>query len=214
MEVLVGLALGSIGLAVWGIRRFMNSGDSPRNRARRLLAKLTRARVADLHTGRECAVVGTVLPANDPLISPVTGTECIAWEVRVWAVGEGASKIVAAKARVMPFSLEDDSGTVLVRPKWAVPLLSEFESHGFKGNPPDGVIEALGKGPLPFSIPRGYCEEAVLVAGETVVVGGVAAVEIDPSSVTTDYRTAPTRAVLRSTKKVPISVSNDPKLIR
>jgi hypothetical protein len=195
--LLVALCGGGLCFAFWYF--------SEAQRVKRALAAAPITAIAQLREGDTVRVVGALKLGPRTLSSPLSGRPCAVFFVRVREqVGKNSREIFRVSEAV-EFSIDDGSGTVLVRPElFSLALVEDHQER--TGLWRDASAEVgeymLSKGQsaqtsLGFNRALQF-HEAVLEAGERVAVLATVRLELDPEPVTAGdgYRDQPRRKVL------------------
>jgi hypothetical protein len=197
-------AIVAVGLCAFGVC-FAFWYFSEAQRVKRALAAAPITAIAELREGTVVRVVGSLRPGPRTLSAPLSGRPCAVFFVRVREhVGKNSTEIFR-ESDAVEFSIDDGSGTVLVRPeKFELGLVEDHEERtGAWKDASDAVTEYLrSKGQSPENM-LGFnralqFHEAVLEEGELVAVLATVALEIDPdpTSAGDGYRDRPKRKVL------------------
>ena len=167
----------------------------------------------------EILVVGRARSPGPLLCAPLTGRRCLAYQVRVFQTESESTTEIKREARCLDFTLEDETGTALVRVashdgavdadlELAV-TLSGTVGRSTKAPAPATAAFLAAHG-LKVSFWTGYSiEEAVLEEGAPAAVFGRARRVPDPDPASADhYREAPTRLAIEGAGK-PLWISVD-----
>lgn len=167
--------------------------------------------------GEPVKVFGVARAAKEPLVAPLSGRECVAWEVKVEEGGirDRVTTLIRAKD-VCDFVLEDDSGRALVKPLTSELAIDRDQTYSL-GSDASPRLEAfleehrVDKSVLGFTRNLTF-REGVLAVGEEVAVLGMGRWEADPDprpDDAGDYRKAPRRFVMEDDAEVKLTISDD-----
>ncbi len=174
-----------------------------RRKTIRWLRGLLCRNIASAPEGVQIAIVGRLCCVGEPLVAPLTGHPCAAYDAHKWEVeygfnGDiiGSNDVFMARRAVASFVVRDGTGTVLVRTDDIRPDDMEMTSVRF--------------------VP-GAEREDVLAEGAEVVVTGVGFWEADPSPApgsTATYREPARRMRLSSLPDSRLAVFSRPDVVR
>lgn len=173
--------------------------------------------IAELPEDTLGRVIGRAKLLEETLTAPLTGRECVYYNVRV-SEGEQPGTTVIDDHRGVPFVLEDSTGRAIVDPTGAetVVVCDSTTTSGVL-NPPDErlstYLATFGQRPTGFMFNRALrYEESIIEIGELVSVLGAGIREPDPEAPPTSaYRGGqPTRLRLTSSARYPLLISDDP----
>lgn len=185
--------------------------------------------IADAPDGK-VVIVGTArrLPDSPRMWAPITGRECLAYDVEVLDTSGDVRRRVGGEARCATFVLEDGTGTAIVQLELAsqtgprivegeLQLTADYDAKagGTTEAPLRAVAELLRKLDIKFGFwTVRHCTEAVLVDGATVAVRGKARRTTDPDPQHVDeYRQAPTRLLLVGDADTALWISDTPSIV-
>lgn len=166
--------------------------------------------------GRVC---GAIAPFGDEvLVAPLSGRSCVYYHVVV-DVLRGATWDLEEETleQGMSFVLDDRGARAVVDPQHAtVSAEYDYIEHGRKSRPSKRakeLVARLGLYAIQWSDMR--LREAVLGVGEVVAVVGAGVREADPDAgPAAGYREAgATRLRLTGTKRFPLAISDDPRVL-
>lgn len=187
---------------------------TPTWRYRRKLRRAERRQVAEVGEGEVARIVGKVRATEPLLRSPLLGRPCVAYVTRVRQTEAMGPGLLLHDANAVPFVLDDATGHALVTATDAHLALAMTSIA--EGRP----IRALD--PLPREFARSLhpdrrvdVDEGVIAEGDLVAVLGAGTREADPDAGPRelDYRTIGTRLVLVSSKRYPLTISNEPETL-
>lgn len=167
-------------------------------------------------------LVGQVVLGFVPLSAPLTGRRCVAWQVHIEREDAEAGWVTVIEERqASDFSLCDGTGSVhlrIYRPSLALADAARFQSGPLEEASPRAEIflaarASASAGHLGAGEPMRY-REGVLVEGELVAVGGVAAREpfADPGAAGSFPETA-LRLVMQPLPGGELIISDDPSRV-
>lgn len=203
-------AIGSV-LNAWRI----NSGDVA---TRRALKCNKRIAVAAIKDGSTVSICGRLAYAAPPLVAPLSGRRCAAWEVTVvqWVEnGEDAKRweVVVSEQRSQDFYLDDGTGRALITAR--SPMMALHRDVRFTSGPSSQAAPELEAFLARHGLSREYAlgyelvwHEGVLEEGEQVAVLGAARLEADPDGVGTSYRDGALRVVVDEPDEDPLMLSD------
>lgn len=136
--------------------------------------------------GEEATVVGVVRPVTKPLIAPLSGKPCIAYDarVRIGSIRQG-NREERSRVEVIPFELATDGGVIRVEAATAellfptVPLIPRKVAREAAFAAACGIQESMA---------GVDCDETCVEIGAKVAVHGVVALDSDAPSGETGYR--------------------------
>jgi hypothetical protein len=183
-------------------------GLDPRTRALRSLRWTHRVALGELSEGQRARVVGVARALGETMIAPLSGRECVAFDIRAKAaIGVPRQAIYHAtmvEQGGAPFVIEDDSGRVLVdsRDAQIVLALDAEQSAGETSARANAFCERHG---VVLSHGRlRYSEGVVEVGAKVAVLGEVLR---EPDGEATPYRGIPLTR-LTSSARAALIVSN------
>jgi hypothetical protein len=179
--------------------------------ARRELRRFPALRIADVTAG-PVRLTGQVVAVEPSLPSPIGGTDCVFYQLRLRKLGVVCRNVVYPN-RPVTFALDDGTGRALIR----VPPPPPPPEPG--DETPWEVVCAIGGQGSSRLLLRGESEpldriydqadghggflpvrvsEGIIAAGDVVSIGGFASTEIAADSRAASYRALPTRVALTS----------------
>jgi hypothetical protein len=195
--------VGLVGAMVAGVR-FRSDA-----RIRRAIDELPGTRIADVQRGERVRIEGAMHVGRAPLVAPFTGRACAFYRAIVLRRGQITVGVIelAREELGQDFFVTDASGRARVlgaRAYVAVTPDTRLETGGLLDDAGPRLEDFLEKhGTTSRGVlleKRLLFTEAVLLEGMTVAVIGVARHEPDPdgAGAAFDYRSPPTRVVLRA----------------
>lgn len=165
-------------------------------------------------------ITGTAQPFEAQLEAPISCRPCVYWIVEIVEdLGEDwPSNLILATQQSVPFVVVQDGHRAVIDPKDAtVSLAFDHDNEAREGRTDAQQRALLARylGHRDFTHTRVlHFREAVIEIGETVSVLGSGTREPDPDAAPTAYRDAArTRLRLTSSKKHPLSITDDPKIL-
>jgi hypothetical protein len=177
----------------------------PARRARRKIAGAMKKRLAETRDGELVAFRGVIAAAGEPLWSPLTGRECVAYRFSFTEAGERLGGVVRMEHAVS-FVVAADGMEAVVR------------GEVLLGLEPRPVDEALCPGLEDLLQQRGRsrhglfgegtfrCQETLLCAGDEVSVLGRISIEVDQAGLRESARGLPVRRIIRGEPGNPVIV--------
>lgn len=221
-EIFYLLGSAGVGVVMTVVLRWRAWTRRSRWRAQRATA------IADATDG-VVVVIGTARRlANSPrILAPITGRECLAYEVEIIDRSSNFLRRLAAESRCATFLLEDGTGAAIVQLELASqdgPRVVEGElqltadvraTAGGSEAPSPAVEELLRRHNIEFGFWSGrLCREAVLLEGATIAVRGRARRTTDPDPQHVDeYRQAPTRLLVVGDAETELWISDTPSIV-
>lgn len=208
---IVLLAIAAVGLARLGYRGFL----SREARVRRALARRPRVQI-DAASGRKLRVTGRVRPRGEPLIAPVSGRPCVAFQLFV-EERNGRRWIDLLELRdAQSFTVADETGEALVDTSGPFALALVPDEQGAMGwfdRITPAQLQAL-RSTLGSRATTWYggwkrlrFKEGLLETDDRVSVGGSGEREQSPEG-QSNLREPPERLVLRGTADEPLLIGD------
>lgn len=197
----MGVAIAVVVASVVGITLAIVFAE--RARLLRWMRKQPRRAIGDAVDGEVVRLVGRVALTGAPLVAPLTGRPCAAWQVVVEEYRSngksGSWRKVGHAHDGTEFVLDDGTGRAVIEPRAArVEMVFDQTTKSGTFDDPTAIEEALlarlglrGRGWL-FNKSLRY-QEGALEPGETIAVVGCVHREPDPHGGGGGYRTAPMR---------------------
>jgi hypothetical protein len=178
-------------------------------------------------------VTGQVRPHGELLRAPLSGRPCVAFHVLVqeWHYFNSDTafsgwNVLLDLRDICPFSVADESGEATVDTTGPTELLLDVDKRGStRRRDPENraqrerltrLLESRGlstKGSFGLSKKIMY-EEAILTAGQQILVGGLGVREVSPDGERSGPRELPERVVLRGTAEEPLQICDSPDVLR
>jgi hypothetical protein len=203
---LVALGLPLIGYALaWWLQ--------PKRRARRELERAHGKHLGELRDGDRVRVTGVARRLKETLISPVTGRACIGFRFVIEASTMGADwMVVVHRSSCAAFGIVEDGVEATVEGPFLFGL--DFDDRGdVWANLSPGLFGVLEDAKIPLSGSFGSekefrFREAVLQAGDRIMVLGPASIEIDRAGTRENFRGPPLRRVIRGGAGEPVVIAD------
>lgn len=190
----------------------INSGDVATRRALKCNRRIAVAAVKD---GATVSICGRLAYAATPLVAPLSGRRCAAWEVTVAQLVEAEDQrrweVIINEQRSQDFYLDDGTGRALIKAR--SPLMALHRDARFSSGPDKQATPELEAFLERHGWSRQYAigydliyHEGVLEEGEQVAVLGTARLEADPEGA--GYRTEALRVVVDEPDEDPLMLSD------
>jgi hypothetical protein len=218
--LLTGVACVAITCVAAGVVQ-VKAKDAATRRALKLSKRIAIGKIRDGATVKIC---GRLAYAQVPLVAPLSGRRCAAWEVVVARKvttetlrGGGGTRWeeLISEQRSQDFTLDDGTGLALVKAR--SPMMALYRDACFRS----GAGEAATSRLEAFLARHGRSStsalgaryelvyhEGVLEEGEQVAVLGTARLEADPDSATMGYREPAVRVVVDEPDEDPLMLSD------
>lgn len=96
--------------------------------------------IANVHDGYRAAIAGTVAPAGELLVAPLSSRPCVYWRLDIEEVGVHDFRVCARDEVATPFLVRDESGAArVIADRAQVALAPSDTRHGLR----DGVLARL-----------------------------------------------------------------------
>lgn len=192
---------------------------SEAQRLKRGLAEAAQKPIAQLREGDVVRVVGTLKLGPGVLTAPLSQRSCALFFVRVLENRGKVPKEILRESKGIEFTLDDGTGTVLVRPeRFELALLEDHKQRAGMWNDASPELREYlaSKGQSTestFGFKRALsCYEGTLEEGERVAVLGEVRFEVDPAPLTAgeSYRDRAMRKVLVTPPSGVMLLSDEP----
>ena len=185
-----------------------------------MLREAVRYPVRDFPDGRCGVVIGKVQCAGEPLIAPLSGRKCAAYEIHVEERSAlGAAQILVHECHTQDFAVVEGSDYAWVIAQEAtLPMEMDLsERTGLLHRPSErltGLLAERGHDTHGRFFRRGlHVREGALEIDERVAVFGLGSWVAD-SQMSADFRTIARRLVLYATDDYPLHVTDEPLIVQ
>jgi hypothetical protein len=179
----------------------------PSERARRTIAKAPRKRLGETRTGDRAVVRCVVKRGLEEAWSPLTGRPCVAYSFVLRGPTREQDGTIRYD-RAVPFIVEAEGLEAIVKGRVAFAYEPRRVPQGTCRGLAD-VLRQEGRDLDGFWGMKTYsCQEALLRAGDEIMVLGRVSIEIDPAGRSEDLRGPPMRRVIRGDEDAPVVVDH------